>query len=120
MQSLSSQGLKEWWHLETFMCTTSELLHLIIGDYEEKREQFLPMAVQEEGRQRKAAGTPLLQAPITSELGGVAPVFITPGVWTHEDMVHAAQTIWFGATSNAGCNCVTPRAIIMSAEWPQV
>ncbi|NJR41984.1 MAG: aldehyde dehydrogenase family protein [Akkermansiaceae bacterium] len=76
--------------------------------------------LQAEGQQRKAADEPLLQAPFTAELGGVAPVFITPGNWTRQDMERAAQTIWFGATSNAGCNCVAPRAIIMSSEWPQV
>ena len=77
-------------------------------------------AVQEEGQQRKAAAAPLLQVPFTSELGGVAPVFVTPGVWSRDDMRNAARAIWFGATSNAGANCITPRALIMSAEWPQV
>ena len=75
--------------------------------------------MQKEGAKRKAAGAPLLRVPFTSELGNVTPVFITPAKWMQEEMVKVAQTIVFGTSDNAGCNCLAPKVIVMSAEWSQ-
>ena len=75
---------------------------------------------QEKGQARKEANDPVLKVPFTAELGNVTPVLVTPGAWTAEDMATAASQIAFGTTNNAGCNCLAPKAIIMSAEWPQV
>lgn len=76
--------------------------------------------LQKEGEKGKAENAPLLSVPFTSELGNVTPVFITPAKWTQEEMVKAAQTIAFGTTLNAGCNCLSPKVIVMSDQWPQV
>jgi aldehyde dehydrogenase (NAD(P)+) len=47
----------------------------------------------EEGAQRRAAGTPLLEKPISSELGGVSPVIVVPGDWSQADLDHQAAHV---------------------------
>lgn len=76
--------------------------------------------MQKDGVTRKAASKPLLTVPFSSELGNVTPVFVTPAKWSQVDMKQAAQSIAFGTTLNAGCNCIAPKVIVMSAEWSQV
>ena len=45
----------------------------------------------EEGARRKAEGTPLLDKPITSELGGVSPTIVVPGDWSAADLKFQAE-----------------------------
>lgn len=77
--------------------------------------------VQEaEAQQRRAAGELLLRVPMDSELGSVTPVFVVPGEWAPESVAKVAQLIAFNMRDNAGCNCLSPRALVLSATWPQV
>jgi hypothetical protein len=71
------------------------------------------------GRSRKARRRPRLQKPITAELGDVAPVIVVPGPWSKRDLSYQAWHLASMLTSNAGCNCSTPRVIVQHAGWPQ-
>lgn len=68
---------------------------------------------------RKAAGTPLLDKPITSELGNVSPVIVVPGPWSDADLAFQAESIASGMAHNAGFNCVANRLVINHAGWDQ-
>ncbi|MFI1460161.1 aldehyde dehydrogenase family protein [Nocardia carnea] len=68
---------------------------------------------------RKAAGTPLLDKPISSELGGVSPTIVLPGRWSAADLQFQAEHIATQRLHNGGYNCVAAQAVIVSAEWPQ-
>jgi aldehyde dehydrogenase (NAD(P)+) len=46
-----------------------------------------------EGTGRKKAGTPLLDKPATSELGGVSPTIVLPGGWSEADLRYQAEHI---------------------------
>lgn len=46
-----------------------------------------------EGTGRKKAGTPLLDKPATSELGGVSPTIVLPGGWSEADLRYQAEQI---------------------------
>lgn len=72
-----------------------------------------------EGAARKAAGTPLLQKEITSELGGVAPVIVLPGRWSKADLKFQAQHVATMRLHNGGYNCIAGQIAIVSADWPQ-
>ena len=76
--------------------------------------------IQEKGKACKVANEPILKVPFTDELGNVTPVMVAPGAWTAQEMKTVAKMITFGTANNAGCNCIAPKAILMSAEWPQV
>ncbi|GAA1706095.1 aldehyde dehydrogenase family protein [Microbacterium sediminicola] len=71
----------------------------------------------EDGHARKAAGTPILTKPITSELGGVSPVIVVPGAWTREDLRYQAEHIATMRLHNGGFNCIAGQLVIVSRDW---
>ncbi|MET9661937.1 aldehyde dehydrogenase family protein [Streptomyces sp. NPDC006510] len=73
----------------------------------------------EEGRSRKAAGTPLLDKPMTSELGGVSPVIVVPGAWSAADLRYQAEHIATQRLHNSGHNCIASQMVVVSGDWPQ-
>lgn len=73
----------------------------------------------EEGAANKASGTPLLHKPITSELGGVAPVIVVPGTWSKRDLEFQARHVATMRLHNSGSNCVAGQVLVVSSDWPQ-
>ncbi len=69
--------------------------------------------------ERKTNKTPLLDKPITSELGNVSPWIIVPGKYSDRELRMQAMNIAASLTNNAGFNCVTTRVIVTSRSWPQ-
>ncbi|MES2169200.1 MAG: aldehyde dehydrogenase family protein [Actinomycetota bacterium] len=72
-----------------------------------------------EGAKRKTARTPLLKKPITSELGGVAPVIVVPGTWSKSDLAFQAEHIATMRLHNGGYNCIAGQLAIVSSDWAQ-
>jgi acyl-CoA reductase-like NAD-dependent aldehyde dehydrogenase len=72
-----------------------------------------------EAAARKASGTPLLDKPVTAELGSVSPVIVLPGDWSDEELNLWAGRIASWLVYNAGFVCVAPRVIITHEAWPQ-
>lgn len=72
-----------------------------------------------EGAARRKSGTPLLKKPITSELGGVAPIIIVPSVWTTRDLRYQAEHVVTMRLHNGGYNCIAGQIVVLSADWPQ-
>ncbi|MFC5501571.1 aldehyde dehydrogenase family protein [Lysinimonas soli] len=68
---------------------------------------------------RKQAATPLLQKPITSELGGVSPIILVPGTWTTRDLRYQAEHVATQRLHNGGYNCIAGQIVVLSADWPQ-
>jgi acyl-CoA reductase-like NAD-dependent aldehyde dehydrogenase len=71
------------------------------------------------GAAAKAAGTPRLLKPVTSELGGVSPTIVVPGRWSAADIRFQAEHIATQRLHNSGFNCVAAQVVIVSADWPQ-
>ncbi len=72
-----------------------------------------------EGAGCKKAGTPLLDKPATSELGGVSPTIVLPGGWSEADLRYQAEHIATQKLHNNGYNCVASQAVVVSADWAQ-
>lgn len=72
-----------------------------------------------DGAARRAAGTPVLDKPITSELGGVSPIIVVPGEWSQADLKFQAQHVATQRLHNGGYNCVAGQVVVLSSEWPQ-
>ena len=68
---------------------------------------------------RKASGTPLLKKPITSELGGVAPIIVLPGAWSQADLKYQAEHVVTQRLHNGGYNCIAGQIVVVSSQWPQ-
>lgn len=72
-----------------------------------------------DGVRRKAAGDPLLDKPISSELGGVSPVIVVPGRWSARDLRFQAEHIATMRLHNGGYNCIAGQVVLISESWPQ-
>ena len=72
-----------------------------------------------EGAARKKAATPLLQKPMTSELGGVAPIILVPSAWTKRDLRYQAEHVATMRLHNGAYNCIAGQIVVLSADWPQ-
>ncbi|MFC8822541.1 aldehyde dehydrogenase family protein [Streptomyces rochei] len=72
-----------------------------------------------EGAGRRKAGTPLLDKPVTSELGGVSPTIVLPGGWSEADLRYQAEHIATQKLHNNGYNCVASQVVVVSADWAQ-
>lgn len=73
----------------------------------------------EEQDRRKAAGEPLTDKRITSELGCVTPVIIAPGPWTEKELAFQAENIAAMVANNASFNCNAAKLLVTSKSWPQ-
>jgi acyl-CoA reductase-like NAD-dependent aldehyde dehydrogenase len=71
------------------------------------------------GAERKAAGTPLLSKPITSELGGVSPIIVLPGRWSPADLRYQAEHVATQRLHNGGYNCIAGQVVVLSRDWAQ-
>lgn len=71
----------------------------------------------EEGRKRKAARRPLLDKPVSAELGNVSPVIVVPGPWSASDVEYQAENLVSMLTNNAGFNCNAARVVIQHEQW---
>ena len=71
------------------------------------------------GAARKAEDRPVLDKPVTAELGNVSPVIIVPGKWTVGELLYQAEHVATMLVNNAGFNCLAARVIVTSSEWPR-
>ncbi len=68
---------------------------------------------------RKSTGKRTNDKPITAQLGCVSPVLIVPGPYLDRQLAYQAAALAGAIAHNAGCNCTTPRLLVMPAEWAQ-
>ncbi|MFE3291498.1 aldehyde dehydrogenase family protein [Rhodococcus sp. NPDC059234] len=73
----------------------------------------------EDGARRKAAGEPLLDKGMTSELGGVSPTIVLPGKWSRADIEFQAEHIATQRLHNGGYNCIAAQVVVLSSQWEQ-
>jgi hypothetical protein len=67
---------------------------------------------------RKANNTPLLDKPITGELGGISPFIVVPGEWSSRDLRFHAEHIATTKLINSGHNCNATQVLVLSEDWP--
>lgn len=67
---------------------------------------------------RKANNTPLLDKPITGELGGVSPFIVVPGDWGPRDLRFQAEHIATTKLINSGHNCNATQVLVLPQDWP--
>ena len=72
-----------------------------------------------ERERRMAAGDPLLDKPITSELGNVSPVAIVPYTYSDEQLEFQARNVVTMVANNASFNCNAAKLLITATGWQQ-
>ncbi|MBW3663851.1 MAG: aldehyde dehydrogenase family protein [Actinobacteria bacterium] len=105
-------GIEQGVHLTNHELITS--IHITGSDKTHDAIVFGPGA---EGADRKRANEPLLDKPITSELGNVTPIIVVPGPWSDADIQYQAKHIATMLTNNCGFNCAAGRMIVTHRRW---
>jgi hypothetical protein len=101
-----------------YLCQHPDVDEILITG-SDKTFDAIVFGAGEAGKQRKAERRPLLQKPVTGELGNVTPVILVPGMWSQADLEYQAENLASWIMGNAGAACNTPRVIVLHAEWPQ-
>jgi aldehyde dehydrogenase (NAD(P)+) len=70
-----------------------------------------------EAAERRRLGQPLLNKPITSELGGVSPFIVVPGPWSEADLRYQAEHFVTQKILNGGFNCVAAQVLVLAEGW---
>jgi aldehyde dehydrogenase (NAD(P)+) len=94
-----------------------EDLHITGSDKTHDRIIWGPPGPEQERRKREHK--PLLDKPITSELGNVSPVAIVPGEYTDAELAFQARNVVTMVTNNASFNCNAAKMLITAKGWPQ-
>ncbi len=68
---------------------------------------------------RKAQGRPVLEKPVTAELGNVSPVIVVPGRYTDKELAYQAEDVAAGLTCNASFDCNANKVLILPRGWAQ-
>lgn len=66
---------------------------------------------------RRRDNQPILNKPITSELGSITPVCVVPGPYTPKQMQAMAESIAGMVTQNASFNCVSAKMLVLPKNW---
>lgn len=76
-------------------------------------------ATVEARKSNKAENKPVLNKPITSELGNVSPWIVVPGNYSQKQLKSQATHLAASIINNASFNCVATKMIVTSRNWPQ-
>lgn len=68
---------------------------------------------------RQRSGEPLLDKPVTSELGNVSPWIVVPGHYSAMQLQAQAENVAASIVNNAGFNCLATRVLVTWKHWPQ-
>ncbi|HZN97056.1 MAG TPA: aldehyde dehydrogenase family protein [Gemmatimonadales bacterium] len=68
---------------------------------------------------RKGLNRPVLQKPITAELGNVSPVIVLPGPYSDKQLRYQAEDVAAGLTFNAAFDCNANKVLILPKGWAQ-
>jgi aldehyde dehydrogenase (NAD(P)+) len=66
---------------------------------------------------RKAEGRPVLNKPVTAELGNVSPVIVVPGPYSDKELAYQAEDVVAGLTFNASFDCNANKVLILPKGW---
>lgn len=72
-----------------------------------------------EQKHRKENKTPLVEKPVTSELGNVTPWLILPGNYSRSQLHAQAESLAASIANNASFNCIATKMIVTWEGWAQ-
>lgn len=68
---------------------------------------------------RKADNDPLLNKPISSELGNVSPWIVIPANYSDSQLRFQAENLAMSILNNCSFNCVATKVVVTHKDWPQ-
>lgn len=103
----------------TYLVQHNEVDEVHLTGSDRTYEAIVWGATEEERRQRRAERRPLVNKPVTAELGNVSPVVIVPGPYNEKELRYQAEEVAGAMALNAAFCCCTPRILVTAANWPQ-
>jgi acyl-CoA reductase-like NAD-dependent aldehyde dehydrogenase len=101
-----------------FLCHHSKVSSIHITGSDKTHDAIVWGAPSEQAR-RKAENQPVLNKPISSELGCVTPVLVTPGDWSESDLDFQAAHIAGMVGNNGSFNCNAAKVVVTASGWKQ-
>jgi aldehyde dehydrogenase (NAD(P)+) len=68
---------------------------------------------------RPAGAVPVLDKPLTCELGNVTPWFVVPGRYTSAQLRHQADLVAGSIAHNTSFNCIATKCVVTGRAWAQ-
>ncbi|MCK5413877.1 MAG: aldehyde dehydrogenase [Thermoplasmata archaeon] len=93
-----------------------DLVHMTGSDRTFEAVVFGP---GEEGARRKSEGAPLVDKPISGELGCITPWVVVPGDWSQKEVEEQAAKLAFWMMRHEGYICFAPRVLVVHKQWRQ-
>lgn len=103
----------------SYLCRHPGIDEIHLSGRPATHERIVWGADQAEQFDRALRRVPPHGKPVTSELGGVAPVLVVPGPYLDRQLAFQAQVLAGALVHNAGLNCHTPRLLVMPRGWAQ-
>lgn len=121
-KALIDRGFLRVVHGETdvgaYLCNHSGIDNIyMVGS--DKTFEAIVFGTGPEGQERKLRNEPIIDKPVTAELGNISPFILVPGSWSKADLAYHAEHFVSSIVNNAGCNCSTPRVLFLHAGWEQ-
>jgi len=91
-----------------------DAIHLTGSD---RTYEAIMFGTDDAAQDRRRRGTPVIDRPVTAELGNVTPVIVVPGPWTPADIAFHGDNIASMLVQNAGFNCIAARMIVQHRSW---
>jgi acyl-CoA reductase-like NAD-dependent aldehyde dehydrogenase len=102
-----------------YLCQHPQIETIHITGSHRTHDAIVWGATASEQQDRKASHRPLLNKPITSELGCVSPILVVPGKWSKSDLTFQARQVASTIAHNASFNCASGQVIVTASGWAQ-
>lgn len=101
-----------------YLCNHPEVdtIHMTGSD---RTHDAIVWGVGEEQAKNKAANTPKLTKPISSELGAVTPCIVVPGNWSEAELSYQARHVAGMVANNGSFNCNAAKVLVTASGWSQ-
>jgi hypothetical protein len=101
-----------------YLCHHPEVDSIHMTGSDRTHDAIVWGSTRAEQERNKAAGTPKLTKPITSELGAVTPCIVVPGAWSDAELGYQARHVAGMVANNASFNCNAAKVLVTSRRWP--
>ena len=99
-----------------YLCThpSVDTIHITGSEH---THDLIVYGAGDEGAARKLRNEPVIDKPITSELGGVGATIIVAGPWTQADFGFQAEHVATQKLHNSGFNCIASQVVVLPGDW---
>lgn len=100
-----------------YLCQHEKVHTIHITGSERTHDAIIWGSDPKEQARRKAKGEPVLDKPITSELGAVTPLIVVPGPWSDADIEFQARHAASMVVHNGSFNCNAAKVLVLPRQW---